>query len=407
MQKQATKSSADGITIASTLLKFFRERQGLEWTQDFLAKKLRVAVSDYSKCEQGKRSSEFIRSHIGLIADALALTGQEVLDLQSATQADDFLRGIRKPRRTLRARGHKARAFQSLLILPLSETRQWLRFVFAGNTLRDLLPPGSPGTSEPPRATRKRKTVIDQDLVEPNVLREIRVSLQEACEYARAHATPLNTISQMLLYWARSLSHPTATETDRRKAIAMIEGALPDATGDFVVMRHLAHALCELGRHGAMCDYLSKTDGEAADSSSNMEYIVRRSADAGEGLQVLECTLKFIESDHKKALTPLCALDLRTTAQLLTTYRDGKTGSSTALSHLLRTKELLDVVSAYVELAQPDWCAGHNCANEVGKRCQDFADRYARSIIREVRRFSETLPEAARELKVRTKNAMN
>ena len=75
-------NSKDGIRIASTLIKWFRERRGL--TQADLADRLGVVVYEVSACEQGDRSSDFINNYLGLIADALNLKVTQQIDLRLA-----------------------------------------------------------------------------------------------------------------------------------------------------------------------------------------------------------------------------------------------------------------------------------------------------------------------------------
>jgi hypothetical protein len=371
---------------------------GPEWIQDHLADRIGVTTSDLAKCEQGQRSSEFIKSHIGLIADELNLTGQEILDLQSATAADDFLSGIRKPRKDSRARGHKARAFQSLLSLPHDESRQWLRVVFSSNALREQFGRSAPPSQ--PKTTRKRRLVIDQELVDPYVLGEIRRSLQETCEYARRQGAPLNRTSQMLLYWARSVALLKHNDPSRQRAVDVINDALQESrrSEDRVVQRHLSYALCEVSEFRPMCEYLSETHADPSDTETDMIYMARRSADAGSGLEVLDCALKFIATDRERKLTPLCTLDLRTMARVLKAYRDHGTGASAALSSLTQTKLLASVAAEFVASAQPQWFAAHPCGNRK-RTCHELADVYATQILAEIRRFSRTLSHTARALK--------
>ncbi len=387
------------------MLAVFRMRRGRRWTQKHLAPRIGADPTDLSDCEQGGRSSAFIANHLGLIADELKLTGQEILDLESATRADDFLVRI-KARRSDEARQRNAHAFQALMILPVAETRQWLRVVFGRNNLQKRFEQDAAVQRGAPAWSRWIERSLSYDLVDEGVLASIRLSIGDACRVALNEKKPLSLeeISQMLLYWARSVANLGMQHSERRNAHRLIKAALKDLRKpmDPVAKQHLTHALYELGETDAMCKYLAETEDDPVDASKNLDYLVRRSADAGDGLQVLECALKFIASDKARESVSTCALDLRTTANLLTTYRETNRRASRALVHLGRAEEISRSVMPLAARPQPLWCTEHRCENKAGKRCHQLAERYARRILKEVAAFARTLPQLGRELKAST-----
>jgi hypothetical protein len=375
-------------------------RRGRRWTQGFLAKRIRADKADLSDCEQGARSSAFIANHIGLIADELNLTGQQILELQSAVQADDFLLRIKK-RRNDKARAENAQAFQALMILPVSEIRHWLRVVFTKNKLREQFEHDAACDPTVSDVSARINRALGEDLVDDDVLTGIRLSIADACEYARSDRKPLEEISQMFLYWARSVASLDVEHKERKNALSSIRAALADLRDPFdrVVQRHLSHALCELGQESAMCTYLAATDDDEDDAEKNLSYIVRRSADSGDGLLLTECVLKFIAVDRGRSSAPLCALDLRTTASMLAAYRDSNGHGSTALLNLRRAEELGNACTPFLRSGQPAWCQEHHCANTSPRRCQQLAHLYARRVLKELRQFLTALPKRAKAMK--------
>jgi transcriptional regulator with XRE-family HTH domain len=396
--KPVEKTQNIGIRIAGTLLAYYRTRRNL--SQLTLAERMHVSPDELRNCEQGDQSTDFVNRNIGLIADILHPTGQELLQLQSAARADDFLHDIRLTRETEQTYQHKAKMFQSLLLLPEGEARRWLRVVFAANQLRDEF--AGDGTFDSPKAhtLRKIEAVLDRPLVTPEMLVKIRKAIREACNFARSKDTELEKISQMLLYRARSVAVLPADDFDRQDAVRTLRETVAEAheaAVDHVVRRHLAHGLCELGAEDAMCSYLAKTDTNKVDARKNLEFLLQRSADAGDGLKGIECVLKFIEWDRKKRSVPLCTLDLRTAAQLIARQVDDAKHCSTALQNIRATTALAAEVTEFLTQRQPEWFSEHLC-NPKGETCQQLADRYAGEIIAAIRAFSAALPEFARDI---------
>jgi len=396
---EETRFQNTGIRIAGTLLAYFRQRRRL--SQRLFAEKIHVNLDILRKFERGNWSSDFVLKHLVRISDELDLTGRELTLLQSATEADDFLRDIRITRPTEEEYQYRARAFESLLMQPDSGKRGWLRIVFDTNGLGDELQAVGAAT-DGARHSAKLSKILDGDLVNSDVLREIRGILRITCCSALDKGMPLDKISQILLYWARSVMSLKASHQEHMLAVDTIEAVLrelPDGT-DWVVQRVLAHAMCELKHVDVMCHYLSRTHGVEEDAKQNLRFLVRRSADTNDGIKAMECLLNFLDSDIRRSSGAMCALDLRTATQLLAAYRSSDGKASTALESLQLTIRLATYATMFVASGPTLTWLRHRCAmKQKSETCQAAADRSAHAILDEIAAFSKALPSFAERFK--------
>lgn len=395
------KNQIRGIRIAGTLLAYFRARH--ELMQDDLADALHVTVDAVRHAERGDQSYDFINRNIGVIADKLGLTGQAMYHLQGATRADDFLRWIRATLRTEEEYPHKARAFQSLLILPEQETRHWLRVVFGHNRLYEHFRGSESPDPEPtePHFRNEAKRILTHELVDSPVLQEIRAKIAVACDQARGAESNVSQFSQMLLFRARSVAALDPRNQEHKNAVRSLLETLAEVEKakdtDYVVKRVLSQGLCELGRAQMMCSYLAATEGAARDESENLEFLMRRSADSGDGMKALECTLNFLIADDMRKSAPMCALDLRTMSQLVARHWSrAKTHDSTIFQNLQLTGRLLRHVAAFRLKDQPRWLTTYSCSHSPS--CREIADRSANIVLAGIAEFTEALPEIAAEM---------
>jgi transcriptional regulator with XRE-family HTH domain len=381
----ATARTSDVPTrlhIAGALFAFFRIRKGLK--QEILAEKLGVSERRLQDFEQGARERPLFDAPSALIAEVLSLSGEEILELQSAHEADAFLRRIRKSP----SRRAKARAFQSLMIMPVSLAREWLRVVLRQGTLASRIP-ASDGLS-----TAAKKKLADP-LVDELVLIELRSSLRDACKHSVQNAD-LAEMSQMLLYWARSLAHTRENDEQRGAATDVLRDAITKAKqdGHRIAWRHLAHAMCELDKDsGDMCAYLLATTGDRHDERWNLDDLLRRSADRGRYVEAMECVVRFLEADMTRTSLPMCALDLRTASQILQASPKDHYGVVTSLADLTRTARLAQCLPAFLDRrADRRRSFDHECSSPPNLQCADLARKYAARIGKHLAVFANTLP---------------
>jgi transcriptional regulator with XRE-family HTH domain len=369
------------LHIAGALLAFFRIRKGLK--QGILAEKLGVSERRLQDFEQGARERPLFDAPSALIAELLSLSGQEILELQSAHEADSFLRRIRKAP----SRRAKARAFQSLMIMPVSLAREWLRVVLRHGTLASRIP-----VSDGLSTAAKKK--LAEPLVDDLVLIEFRSSLRDACEHSVQNAD-LAEMSQMLLYWARSLAHTRKDDEQRVAATKILRDAITKAKqdGHRIAWRHLAHAMCELDEHsGDMCAYLLATTDDRHDERWNLDDLLRRSADRGRYVEAMECVVRFLEADMTSSL-PMCALDLRTASQILQASSKDHYGVVTSLADLTRTARLAQCLPAFLDRRTDRRRSfDHECSSPPNLQCADLARKYAARIGKHLAVFANTLP---------------
>ncbi|MDT5015068.1 MAG: Helix-turn-helix domain [Mycobacterium sp.] len=370
------------LHIAGTLLAFFRIRKGLK--QGTLAEKLGVSERRLQDFEQGARERPLFDAPSAVIAEVLSLSGEEILELQSAHEADAFLRRIRKAP----SRRAKARAFQSLMIMPVSLAREWLRVVLRHGTLASRIP-ASDGLST---AAQKK---LDERLVDDLVLTELRSSLRDACEHSVQNAD-LAEMSQMLLYWARSLAQTGKDDEQRGAATDILRDAITKAKeeGHRIAWRHFAHAMCELDKDsGDICAYLVATTGDRHDERWNLDDLLRRSADRGRYVEAMECVVRFLEADMTRSSLPMCALDLRTASQILQASPKDRYGVVTSLADLTRTARLAQCLPAFLDQrANRRRSFDHECSSPRNQQCADLARKYAARIRKHLTVFADNLP---------------
>jgi hypothetical protein len=270
------------IRIGGTLLAFFRERT--DHGQQSLANAIGCEDGEHvSHCEEGRCPSlNLIQPKIGLIADALDLTGQEIKNLRGAADADDFLLEILKPAHSERPPKDQCLDFQLTVTAPASEMRHWLRIVFWDN----CIDPEKKRIFDSSNKDGKKKIAPPDArlLVEAGALKEIRARIKDILKTAEENRVSLEERLHVLLFFARSARN---SEPSRSEAITSLKTAIKGPPSSLLTRHLLAYALCELGEHTFMCEYLKQTEERGKereqDKETNIRFMRRIAADNGDG----------------------------------------------------------------------------------------------------------------------------
>ena len=407
-------SKKGDVRIAGTLLKLYRTAAYGCPTQQRIADLLHVKLHNLIKWEEGIYTPEPIQINPGVVAEALKLSAEETERLNGAIDADEFLR------RLLRDKPENLHTwylwFQSMLSVPVSEMRHWLRRIFLENNLG----PESKQNAEKAKRNFEREARVEkpgrqqsaakgkkdselatqlaeideigrQTLVKQHALEEIRQRLLEACDDPTdEHGKPVtsNDMSQLLLFLARSARN--AQPDFRAKVLVTLQHSIKDEKNKPTTRRHLCDAISELEDDSYVCRYVKEiheTEGKRqADANANLAYLARMASDRGSGLETMAFLLRLFHAHWRMERVPMLALDLATMLRLVETPASETFPSPLPLGNLQDTL-LLKEAAEHLFGAKPQWFKDHACLSGQGNYCQKIAVESANAILDRIREF--------------------